>query len=731
MNKKAGNIIFSFAEEVVSSYSILFFSNSKPFGILLLAVTFFKPFAGLSGLIAAMIAIAVATFSGLIKATGHKGLFSFNAILVGIGMGTFYNSGFAFWLLLFLAVLLSVVISGALWNILGSRGLPFLAIPFVLCFWLVILVSREFTAIDLTTRNIYWLNEMYAIGDRGLVNFMMFFENLPFPPLVITFFKSLSSLFFQENVLAGIIIFAGLLLHSRISTTLIIAGFIASVLFNNVVHAYDNGINYYLMGANFIMVTVAVGSFFVIPSFYSYLWALICVPVTFMIVIGLTRFTNLVQLPVYSLPFCFVTIIMVFFFSITPQKGKMVLTPLQFYSPEKNLYHYLNSKERLLYERYLHLQLPFLGKWLVSQGYDGQITHKGDWSKALDFVIVDSQMKTYSQYATRPENFYCYNKPVLAPANGFVHEIIDHIEDNEIGRINREQNWGNTIIIRHAEGLYTKMCHLRKNSFKVKAGDYVKQGDVVAACGNSGRSPEPHLHFQVQVTPFVGSKTLSYPFASYSTNKEHKPGMASFSIPGETELVSNIVINENLAAAFDFLPGYRMEVSAPGFAGSTWEVFTDAWNATYIYCYQTKAIAYFRRTNAFFYFTSFFGDRKSLLYYFYLACYKIRLSTEDPVIIYDQFPLQWSHNNPGKWLQDLVAPFYIFRRLHYESENKVAAGGFFDTAITVCSRQTLQYLAFRKFTMESVIEIKEQKIISFTFLKNRKKTEVTCLPKGS
>lgn len=730
MNKAARNIIYPFAAELISSYSILFFSNSKPFGILLLLVTFFKPFAGFSGLIAAVIAIAIITFSGLNKATVHKGLFSFNAILIGIGMGTFYNSGIAFWLLLFLTVLLSVVISGALWNILSSRGLPFLAIPFVLSFWLVILVSREFTAIDLTTRNIYWLNEMYAIGDKGLVNFVMFFENLPFHPLVITFFKSLSSLFFQENVLAGIIIFIGLLWHSRISLTLLILGFVASVLFNSVVHAYDNGINYYLMGGNFIIVTVAVGSFFVIPSFYSYVWALICVPVTFIIVIGLAKFTSLLQLPVYSLPFCFVTIIMIFFFSIAPQKGKITLTPMQFYSPERNLYNYLNAKERLFYERYIHLQMPFLGQWVVSQGYDGLITHKGDWSKALDFVIVDTQMKTYTHYATKPENFYCYNKPVLAPAPGFVHTIIDHIEDNEIGKINQEQNWGNTIIIKHAEGLYSKMCHLRKNSFKVKTGDYVMQGDVVAACGNSGRSPEPHLHFQVQATPFVGSKTISYPFASFMTNKNDKPGMAEFAIPGETELVSNVVINEDLARAFEFLPGYRIEVTAAGFAGSTWEVITDAYNSSYLYCYESKAIAYFRRTKTMFYFTSFYGDRKSLLYYFYLACYKISLSAEYPVVVRDQFPLQWSHSNPGKWLQDLVAPFYIFRRLHYESENKVVSGGFFDTALTISSRQTLQYLAFRKCTQESVIEISDQKIMSFTFLRKNKKIKITCLPKG-
>ena len=35
-------------------------------------------------------------------------------------------------------------------------------------------------------------------------------------------------------------------------------------------------------------------------------------------------------------------------------------------------------------------------------------------------------------------------------------------------------------------------------SATVKVGDKVKQGDVIAKCGNSGYTGEPHLHFQLQ-----------------------------------------------------------------------------------------------------------------------------------------------------------------------------------------------------------------------------------------
>lgn len=716
--------------EILNSYSILFFSNSKLLGALLLLVSFFKPFAGLSGLVACIIAITFGHFTGIHRNQVQAGLFSFNGLMIGIGMGAFYNAGLAFWLLLTIVVMLSVVFSGVLWVFLGKQGLPFLAIPFMLCFWLVLLVTREFSAIDLTTRNIYWINEMYTVGDRPMVRFMLFFENLHWHPVVLAFFKSLSSLFFQDNVLAGIIIFIGLLFHSRIATSLVVLGFITAILFNQVVHPDGIGINYYLMGANLIMVTVAVGSFFVIPSFHSYLWAILSVPITFIISIALSKITAMFQLPVYTWPFCFVTIVMIYFFSIKFQRGRVVLTPIQFYSPEKNLYNYLSSIERYAYQQYFQLQLPFMGKWIVSQGYEGNITHKGDWSKALDFVIVDSEMKTYTAYALKTENFYCYNKPVLAPGNGYVWEIIDFVEDNEIGKINQQQNWGNTIIIKHAEGLYTKMCHLKKNSFTVKVGDYVRQGDVVASCGNSGRSPEPHLHFQVQSTPYVGSKTIGYPFAFYRVHHHQQTELAEFKVPEETQFISNVVVNKSLSKAFEFLPGYRMGVSAEGYEPTTWEVFTDAYNYNYLYCYQTHSVAYFGRLNNVFYFMSFYGDEESLLYQFYLAGYKICLSTEAAVTSRDKFPLQLSHNNPGKWLQDLVAPFYIFRRLLYESENIADESALFDESITIRSLQSLQYFTYRGKPSESQIRIQDQRIHSFTFSKHHKTITALCTSKG-
>ncbi|ABS21779.1 peptidase M23B [Bacillus cytotoxicus NVH 391-98] len=58
---------------------------------------------------------------------------------------------------------------------------------------------------------------------------------------------------------------------------------------------------------------------------------------------------------------------------------------------------------------------------------------------------------------------------------------------------------GNHIYIRLDEtGTYLVLAHLKKGSVRVKKGQHIKEGTVVANVGNSGNSSEPHLHIHHQ-----------------------------------------------------------------------------------------------------------------------------------------------------------------------------------------------------------------------------------------
>jgi murein DD-endopeptidase MepM/ murein hydrolase activator NlpD len=95
------------------------------------------------------------------------------------------------------------------------------------------------------------------------------------------------------------------------------------------------------------------------------------------------------------------------------------------------------------------------------------------------------------------------------------------------------------------------MSHLKKGTFKVKSGDFVKQGDLLAACGNSGRSPEPHLHFQVQVAPYLGSKTIDYPFAYFEQKTPTGVQLSQFKKPTEGNLVRGVIDKKRSAMRCD------------------------------------------------------------------------------------------------------------------------------------------------------------------------------------
>ncbi len=716
---------------VLNSYSVVFFLNNKLFALGMLVVSFFNFYAGLSGLIAVITAVLIANTMGFDKDQLKKGLLSFNALLLGLGMGTFFDPGIVYFFLLFLATLLTLVLSVTLSGWLGKYGLPYLSIPFVLGFWLILLPSPTFENLGLTHRNIYWLNEAYDIGGSQLVNFLQAINELSINNLADTYFRSLSSIFFQNNLLSGLLISALLLISSRIAFSLSIIGFLSAYLFASFTGSATAGFSYYNIGANYIMIALAIGGFFVIPSIKSYLWTFLLVPITALVLLFLTKLFGEVQLPVFSLPFSLVVLFFIYFLMMRKTSKGLILNPIQHYSPESNLYSYANSKTRLSHLLYFPIHLPFWGDWMVSQGHDGQFTHKGDWSKAFDFLLLDEEMKSYSLHGMHCEDYHCYNKPVLAPADGIVEEIIDQIEDNEIGKTDTVNNWGNTITIRHLPGLYSQLSHLRKGSFKVAKGDYVKCGDVLANCGNSGRSPQPHIHFQVQSSPKPGAKTIDYPIAYYLKTTNGITSLSSFTKPHEGEAISAVKTCSLLKNAFELSPNTILEFKYFDEKGEEcsekWEAFTDDYNYNYLYCDSTKSSAYYFNDGSMFYFTKFYGDESSLLYYFYLTSFKVLLGFYQDLEIYDVLPINTLPNkNKMIWLHDFIAPFSNRVKANFSVRQTGSDDAANPQSLTLVSKIELSVFGKIKLESQGTILLKNNRIEKFTFRNKNVKIEATC-----
>ncbi|MEI6816797.1 MAG: urea transporter, partial [Bacteroidota bacterium] len=559
----------------------------------------------------------------------------------------FFEMNTFFFVLLPIVALLTLLLTLGFQGLFNKYHLPYLSFPFLFAFWIILLSTKYFTQ----------LHPMISNNIIGYKDFINGFNNLALPEIIITFLRSLGSVFFQSNVLVGLMIAVGLLFYSRISFTLAIIGFGCAYVFFSIAGINTRDLNELFVGSNYIFMAIAIGSFFVIPSTFSYVIVVLLVPMVALLHYGMGDILLPFHLPAYTIAFTITTLLFLYLLKWRFAVNYLHPVVVQYSSPEKNLYHFLASSKNYQYSKYYPISLPFWSEWMVSQAHDGKITHLGDWSKAFDFIVLDDELKSYQNLGVSVDDFYCYNKPVLAPGDGYVATIADNIEDNIITDVNTKENWGNSIVINHGLGLYSQLSHLKKESFKVKVGDYVKRGDLIASCGNSGRSPEPHLHFQMQLTPQIGEKTYNYPIGSYIIRKEKNYELKTFDIPKEGELICNPEINILLKNSFNLIPGSKLNWEWHG-KKESWEVFTDAWNQLYIYCKENKTCAWFVNDGVVFRFTDFEGDKKSFLYHFYLGCYKVFLGYYLNLSVEENYALTFKNNLVVEYMQDLTAPFF-------------------------------------------------------------------------
>lgn len=73
--------------------------------------------------------------------------------------------------------------------------------------------------------------------------------------------------------------------------------------------------------------------------------------------------------------------------------------------------------------------------------------------------------------------------------------------------------YGNTVVIRHANGLETLYSHQSKNL--CKKGDWVQAGQPIGLTGRTGRATTEHLHFEVRVSNHKFNSAELYDHANH------------------------------------------------------------------------------------------------------------------------------------------------------------------------------------------------------------------------
>lgn len=139
---------------------------------------------------------------------------------------------------------------------------------------------------------------------------------------------------------------------------------------------------------------------------------------------------------------------------------------------------------------------------------------------AIDYVQLGPDGRIFTQNKAAVESYPYFGADVHAVADGPVVSVLDGLPEQTPGvtpsGLTLEQYGGNHIVQDIGDGVYAFYAHLRPESLKVKPGDELGTGQVIAALGNSGNSDAPHLHFHVMDGPDpLAANGLPFVFDSF------------------------------------------------------------------------------------------------------------------------------------------------------------------------------------------------------------------------
>jgi murein DD-endopeptidase len=142
---------------------------------------------------------------------------------------------------------------------------------------------------------------------------------------------------------------------------------------------------------------------------------------------------------------------------------------------------------------------------------------------AIDWMRLGPDGRLFHGDAKSNDNFYGYGAEVLAVADARVSDLRDGLSDND-GATERSSRVvtvdsavGNYLTLDLGSGRFALYAHLQPGSLKVKLGDHVNAGQVLARLGNSGNSDAPHLHFQLtDGNSPMGSEGIPYEFEVFT-----------------------------------------------------------------------------------------------------------------------------------------------------------------------------------------------------------------------
>lgn len=690
----AGRLPF-LLDAFLGSYSQILFSHSRWAGGLLVAASMCVPKLGLHGAVGVLLSIAVASALRFSPEQIRSGLYGYNPLLISLGMGALFDVTPVSVCFGVAAVISGVLVTASLNAALGRTfNVPSLTLPFLGVFYAVLGAAPYLPL----TRTMVPPGKGFEFG--GL-----------FPGAVGDFLCALGSVLFMPRIEVGLLMLAALLIASRISVVLAGIGYAVVYLLLEKVLLPSTDRLLIVLACNSVMTAIGLGGIWFVPSFSSFVFAAVGALVCALVTLGASSFLMPIAMPALILPFNVTVLLFLYAMRQRVKDGAPKAVDVLIGSPEEHLNYFRTRVARFQARYFVPFSPPFLGRWTCTQGIGGPRTHKGLWQHALDFEVYGADGQRFRGEGTQLSDFYCYGLPILAPADGQVVKVLDGVPDNPVGEINTEENWGNLVLLCHAPGLYSLLCHFIPGSITCTEGSFVKRGQRIGACGNSGRSPLPHLHFHLQATPQIGAPTIDIEMRDVVSCEGQEVFHGAY-VPKEGERVRNIEPEPELRRHFRFEEGAALEFEV-GRKKRRERVVADfdLYGNHVLRSKELGTTLYHDQSIAVFTIYDSVGARGSVLNLLHAAMPRIPFEMRDGLEWTDYLPLRFVLPPALKHVTDFISPFLRGRGATMKYKASRQGGVLRITGVSASK------LAGGKPVLETRIEISDSRGIERVFVR--------------
>jgi len=632
----------SLVKPILKAYSEIFFIRNTWIGLGICIVSLVSNLnVGFSGLISVVFTLLFIKLFGLSKSYNDDGVLIYNPLLVGFAVGMAFKLKISVIFLLFCSSFLTFLLTLSLRKLFQSFNLPLLSLPFSLASLVFYLATSGYN-------KLFYLFDYHFYSDELIGKVL--------PDSLLLFFKTVGSIIFIPSATVGCCIVLLLSFKSRVIPLMMGVGLLIGLSIESLFVGAVSETQHIQHSFNYILCSVAISSVFLVPGPLSILVASFAVALSTIFIDAFVNLFSVLHLPVFALPFNIVSFLVIY----TLRYVKFSQLPIKIgETPEKSSEYSYHQNTRFKVSE-VQLSLPFFGEWNVYQGFSGEWTHQGIWKYAYDFNCKDENGCSYKGEGLL-EDFYAYGKDVHSPVNGYIHTVVNGLSDNPIGKVDTLNNWGNYILIRTIDGLYVLIAHLKEGSATYNVGDWVGEGSVLAQCGNSGYSPEPHIHIQVQETPFIGSETIPFIFKSYFEKNEY----VNYGLPCKESRVNAIkssidlegILSFNLSEKFSFLEtqnGFTKVINI--------EVKMNRLTGEFYFEDQFLNKLFFARDNQKFYFYDYQGKSNSCLLKMFQVIPKIPLVHSTHYEWNESVPEVYFQSGLEKIWKGLIGTLFSFRK---------------------------------------------------------------------